>query len=542
MPLNFRLMKKSLLYFTFLSIFHLGLAQGSFFNILEYGAINDGKTINTKAIQKAIDACAGKGGGTVYFPAGNYVSGTIFLKSFVSLHLESGAVLEGSKNIEDYTVTISKIRAYTDNYANKSLIFGEDLEYISITGHGIIDGNGVSFQPSAELQKSDRFAWYKARPMMIRIINCKKVRVTEVTLRNSAMWLELYQACEDVLIDGITVNNYANANCDGIDIDGCNRVSISNCKISSLDDAICLKSTFDKPSRNVTITNCIISSDCSAFKLGTESTGGFENIVLNNCTIYDTKKSGIALELVDGGTLDRVSISNVTMNNVGAAIFIRLGNRARSHLENNPMAYLNREEADKNLQKPGMGRLSDISISHVQATNVGITGCSITGIPMFPARDISINDVRIAFKGGGSSDLATKHIEEFPDKYPDHEMFGTLPAYGFFCRHVKRLTLDNIDLSFEEPDYRPALFLSDVTDSRVSDMNASVEERTESLIVIDSSKNIIIRDCNVFKKSGLLASIKNGSSGIIFENNNIFNAYKMYKLDSSIVKSDITIR
>ena len=150
-----------------------------------------------------------------------------------------------------------------------------------------------------------------------------------LTLRNSPMWVQHYLACEGVCIDGIRVESTCNANNDGIDIDGCERVRIANCDIRSGDDALVLKSTLERPCRNVVVTNCVLSSLCNAFKLGTESNGGFENIVMSNCAIYDTRISGIALELVDGGTLEQVSISNVTMHNTRSAIFIRLGDRAR---------------------------------------------------------------------------------------------------------------------------------------------------------------------------------------------------------------------
>ena len=322
-------MKKILLSIILVIICHSGSAQATSFNILDFGAVNDGKTINTIAIQKAIDVCASKGGGTVYFPAGKYISGTLFLKSHITLNLGPGAILEGSNNLNDYPVTISQIRSYTDNYTDKSLIYGEGLEYIGITGHGIIDGNGESFQVSDDLVKKSLSDSYKARPYIIRIINCKNVIVKEITLKNSPMWVQHYMYCQNVLIEGITVNSRVNHNNDGIDIDACDNVRISDCNITSGDDAIVIKSTLDKPCKNINITNSTLSSNCNAFKLGTESNGDFQNINLSNCTIYDTRLAGIALEMVDGGSLNNVSVSDVNMDNVGCAVFIRLGNRAR---------------------------------------------------------------------------------------------------------------------------------------------------------------------------------------------------------------------
>jgi len=441
------------------------------FNIVNYGAKGDGSTLNTKSIQSAIDACANEGGGIVYFPAGKYLSGTLFLKSYITLYLDVGAVLVGSKNLDDYPVTISKVRSYTDDYTDKSLLYGEGLEHIAIVGQGTMDGNGGSFPKGFP---------YKIRPYMMRIINCKKVQVKDVTIINSPMWVQHYLACEDVNIDGISVNSRVNWNNDGIDIDGCNNVRISNCHIISGDDAICLKSTLDKPCNNVTITNCVLSSTCNAFKMGTETNGGFQNITLSNCTIYDTPLAGIALELVDGGTLDQVSISNVTMNNVGAAIFIRLGNRARPFNEK--------------MAKPGMGKLSNVIISNVLATNVGNTGCSITGLPGYPVKNISLDNIHITFQGGGTQELVNREIPEVPEDYPEYSMFGKLPAYGFYCRHAENLTFNNVELDFTEPDVRPAIVCDDITGLELYKIKA-ILTGDEPLVQCKDVKNMFVQSC-----------------------------------------------
>jgi len=443
-----------------------------FYNILDYGAKGDGTVMNTKSIQAAIDACAGGGGGTVYFPAGKYLSGTLFLKSNITLYLETGSVLLGSKSLDDYPVTVSKIRSYTDNYTDKSLIYGEGLEYIGIIGQGIMDGNGEAFKGP-----------YKVRPYMIRIISCKNVLVRDITIVNSPMWLQHYLACENVNIDGITVNSRRDfVNNDGIDIDGCDNVRISNSVIICGDDAIVLKSTLNKPCKNVTVTNCIISSNCNGFKLGTETNGGFENIAFSNSTIYDTKLGGIALELVDGGTLDKVSVSNITMDSVGAAIFIRLGNRAR------PIG--------ENMEKPGMGKLANVIICNVQATRVGNIGCSITGLPGYPVKNITLNNIRLSFIGGGTQESVNREIPELPEKYPEFRMFGMLPSYGFYCRHAENLTFNDIDLDFTEPEPRPALVFDDVNGLelyKIKAMSGGKEPINKCLNV----KNLVTKDGNI---------------------------------------------
>ncbi|MGB9606663.1 MAG: glycoside hydrolase family 28 protein, partial [Bryobacteraceae bacterium] len=247
-------------------------------------------------------------------------------------------------------------------------------------------------------------------------------------------------------IDGITVRSHVNANNDGIDIDCCQRVVISDCNISSGDDAIVLKSTSPRPTRHVAVVNCVLSSICNAFKLGTESNGGFEDIVLSNCTMYETRLSGLAIEMVDGGVLDRISVSNVVMRDVNNVLFIRLGDRGRPYEEGGP--------------RPGVGRLRNVQIAGIQATGASNIGCPISGIPGHYVENVSIRDVDIGFTGGVKQ--APEDVPEHPDRYPEHKMFGTLPAYGFFCRHVRNLRLENVRTSFLEPDERPALVCHDV--------------------------------------------------------------------------------
>ncbi len=459
------------------------------FNVTDFGAKGDGTSLSTKPIQSAIDACAAAGGGTVIFPAGKYLTGTLFLRNNLALHLEAGAVLLGSGDLNDYPVTISSIRSYTDNYTDKSLIFGDGLEHISITGDGILDGNGTSFTGP-----------YKVRPYMIRIINCKDVLVRDVTIINSPMWVQHYLACEDVNIDGITVDSRRDfVNNDGIDIDGCRNVRISNSIIISGDDAIVLKSTLGLSCRNIVVTNCVISSNCNGFKLGTESNGGFENITFSNSVIYDTKLGGIALEMVDGGILDKVSVSNITMNNVGAAIFIRLGNRARPY--------------DVKMEKPGIGSLSNVIISNILATNVGNTGCSITGLPGNTVKNITLNNIRLIFEGGGTKEFVNREIPEIPEKYPEYKMFGMLPAYGFYCRHAENLTFRDVEVGYTKEDARPAMVCEDIAGLDLFHFKAMIGN--EPVLRFRDVRNSMIQSCQAPRGTEIFLSAEGMKSGKI---------------------------
>ena len=313
------------------------LAAATVCSVCDHGAIGDGKTLSTAAIQKTIDTAASQGGGTVQFPPGRYLSGTLWMKSGVTLQLDAGATLLGSTDPKDYPEKLPKIRSYTDQYVRQALIAGEDLERIAICGRGTVNGQGAAFH----------WKEYRNRPYIIRFVNCRDVLTEGVTLQNSAMWMQHYLACDRVRLRGVRVFNHVSYNNDGLDIDACHDVCVSECMFDSDDDALCLKSTLDRACENVTVSNCVLSSHCNALKMGTESHGGFQNIAITNCTIRSPQHSqalsgraagmgGIALEIVNGGAMDRVTISNVAIQGVLVPVFVRLGNRARPFVPGRP--------------------------------------------------------------------------------------------------------------------------------------------------------------------------------------------------------------
>ena len=477
------------------------------FDVYDYAAVGDGNKLDTKAIQAAIDDCTKKGGGKVYLHNGTFLSGTIYLKNNVTLYIEAGATLLGSKNLEDYPVTIPEYRSYTDNYTIRSLIYAEKKENITIAGRGTINGQGESFKKP----NSDRLP-YKKRPYLMRIIQCSNVMVKNITIRNSPMWVQHYLACDNVVIDGVTVNSVVNNNNDGINIDSCQKMRISNCNIRSGDDAIVFKSTSDRPCKDVTVTNCVISTNCNAFKTGTESNGGFENITISNCTVYDTRLSGIALELVDGGKLDKVTLSNINMNNVGSAIFVRLGNRARPFKKDQP--------------KPAMGSMQNIIISNIHATCVDNIGGSITGLPGHLVQNITLQNILIKYKGGGTAEQALADIPEKPESYPEYGMFGTLPAYGLFCRHVKNLKMHNIQLEFENDDLRPALIFDDVNDLDLFSFDAQSTPDTLALVWLKNVNGAFIHGCRPRKTDTTFLKVSGDKSKDITLMNNDFSRVK----------------
>ena len=424
-------------------------------DIINAGAVPDGKTLNTGVIQEAINRVSEHGGGTLVFPPGKFLTGAIILKSGVTLEIKKGAILMGSTNPDDYLSIQPGFVALRTGQPTKQLIFAENQKNISIIGEGTIDGQGSYFERAEENDDPG-----VTRPHLIQFIKCENVTIEGIRLRNSGGWMQHYLACKNLQIKGIDVYNHANYNCDGIDIDGCEDVVISDCMVDSDDDGICLKSTSPAISKNVIISNCVIKSHCNALKMGTESTGGFQNIAINNCVVSPSVdqdpiygnlagQSAISVEMVDGGILDGVVISNISISETSCPIFIRLGNRARKYTDDAP--------------DPGMGILRNVSLSHIVATTSSKITSNITGIPGAYAENIMLSDVIINNLSDGSMEEAQIKVKENDKGYPTPKMFGdVLPASGFFVRHVKNITFNNVQVHLKGENHRPAFIFNDV--------------------------------------------------------------------------------
>jgi len=468
-------------------------AADTVFDPCRFGAKPDGKTLCTQAIQKAIDACAAAGGGTVLLAGGKFLSGTIHLRSHVTIEVAAGATLLGSTNISHYPNNIPSIRSYTDNYVKQSLIAGENLENVGLVGRGVIDGQGRSFK------MKDRSRPWENRPYLIRLVNCRDVLVEGLRLQHSAMWMQHYLACERVTMRGVRVWNFGNANNDGLDLDGCKDCTVSQCVFESDDDAITLKSTFERPSESITISDCIARSHCNAIKMGTESNGGFKDITIANCVVTspaDAQKtyghtrgiSGISLELVDGGKLERVAIANIAIHGVEVPLFLRLGDRARPF--------------KKDMPPIAVGSFRDVVINNIVATDAGKTGCSITGMTNAPIENVSLSNIQLHFEGGGTRELADKQVEELPKKYPEATMFGGLPAYGFYCRHVKGLRFSNVQLRTAAADQRHAMAFDDVENLAIDGFDAAFSPGGAAMLSLMQTRGAIIRGCQPRAKDG----------------------------------------
>ncbi len=481
-------------------------------DVRDCGAVGDGTTLDTKAIQRAIDSCS-LSGGRVVLRGGRFLSGTLFLRSNVTLEIADGATLLGSTDVRDYPIVASPIPTTADVYHTQSLIVGIDLENVALVGRGTIDGQGRSFVPVSR-KKPER---YKNRPNGIRLIRCRNVLVENLRMRNSGKWMQHYFACNRVTIRGITVDNNCNMNNDMLDIDGCRDVTISDCSGQSDDDGITLKSTSAYPCENVAITNCIVGSHCNAVKLGTESCGGFRNVTISNIVIrpsshdsviFGTRNglAGIALLIVDGGILDGVLINNIRIDGPRVPLFLRLGDRG----------------ADSTMPRPAIGRLRNVAISNIVATGADSIGCAITGLPGHPIENVSLSNVQMSSTGGGA--VPAGYPPELPSDYPESGMFGTLPAYGFFIRHATGITFSNITLRTTLAEARPSIASHDVNGLDLRDVRVKAGANAETVFSFDASRDVVVRGTIVSPRVPYLASVTGSSSmNIRFYDNDLSN-------------------
>jgi polygalacturonase len=449
-------------------------AQHSF-NVRDFGAMGDGATIDTPAINRTIDAAAGAGGGNVIFPAGQYLCYTIRLKSHISLQLEAGAIIVAAEVPKEGTPSggydpagpPQPWEAYQDfghNHWPNSLIYGESLEGVSIYGPGLIWGKGLSRGERDELPRAESPG---VGNKAIALKNCRNVVLRDLSILMGGHFAVLLTGTDNVVIDGLTIDT----NRDGIDIDCCRNVRVANCVVNSpWDDAICPKSSFAlgyaRPTENVTITNCYVTGiyefgsllsgkfvqknysdvrkSVGRIKCGTESNGGFKKITITNCILEGCR--GFALETVDGGIIEDITVSNITMRGViHSPLFLRLGKRMRG-----PKGV-----------KPGY--IQRILFSNIVSSGAVAQYPSIlAGESDAPIEDIKFDNLYLEQLGGGTEEWAALQPPEKPDGYPEADMFGTLPASGFFLRHARNIELSNVEIAAIETDARPAIWAEDV--------------------------------------------------------------------------------
>ncbi|HEY5570221.1 MAG TPA: glycoside hydrolase family 28 protein [Bacteroidales bacterium] len=495
------------LFFSFSALGAVGTGSlESRFNVRTFGAKGDGKTLDSPAINKAIDAAAKAGGGTVFVPAGTYLSGSIHMQSNINLFIDAGATILGApQEMNAYDETESyTFGGYQDgghSYFHNSLIWGENLTNVFITGNGMINGGGLTKDSGILDKMCGNDHWEKPDSTVmppVRLGNkaislklCKNVLIRDVTIFHGGHFAILATGCDNMTVDNVTMDT----NRDGIDIDCCSNTTVSNCRINSPnDDGLCIKSTYAlgvvRLTENLTIVNCQVSGykegtlidgtmkkgrDATGrIKFGTEASGGFRNVTITNCTFRYSR--GIALEEVDGGILENITISNISMVDViNYAIYITTGKRNRT---------------------PGLttvSRMKNVLISDIVASGISNwSGIIITGLPECPIEDLRLENIRLVFNGGGTKEQADKIPDELGTDYP--ELRKPVSAYGIFARHVKNLELANITTKFVKDDLRPAAMFYDIQGLEIDNFKPQVAEGVKAAVFGADVSGVIIRN------------------------------------------------
>ena len=460
------------------------------YNVRSFGAVGDGKNLDSPAINTAIEAAFANGGGKIIVPAGIYLCGSIHLKSNIELHLLPGAVIKAapaSMKAYDESESFGGFPEYQDGghtYFHNSLIWAEGQDNISITGRGMIDGEGLTkkdTENAGNVQGGSIGTGDKAIALKL----CTNILIRDITIFRGGHFAIIITGCEKGTIDNVTIDT----NRDGIDIDCCKYLTVTNTKVNTPnDDGIVLKSSYalkkPVPCENILINNCIVTGYklgtfldgtyipekvnwvCGRIKLGTESNGGYRNIAISNCTMMYS--SGLAFEEVDQGRMENIAVSNITMNHVHHyPIYITTGCRNRG---------------PKEVTSPSYG--GDIMISNVIADDAdSLASIIVTGMKEEPLRNIRLHNIQIRYRGGGTSDLSKKEYREQGTNYPEPRWAGPTPAYGLYARHVDGLTVRGLYLETIRPDYRHVVILDDVKNADIQDLTAPVQKGAEKIVI-----------------------------------------------------------
>ena len=436
------------------------------FNVKGYGAIGDGKALDTAAINKAIKECYKSGGGVVYFPAGTYRSGTLHLQSNVTLFIASGAILLGSKEIGDYQ---------RGGYFQRALLHGKDIQNVAIVGQGMIDGNKV-FDPkaiaSAKVNNPDQLpGWggeHMRGPHAIALQSCQKILIRDITVKDASDYAISLYSCDNINIQNVTVTG----GWDGINMYYCNYASISNCHLQTGDD--CIAGTSCK---NLMITNCYINSSCNGLRL----MAGNEHVLINNCIFYSPGAyehksshrhqtiSGITIqpfgEIRPNEIINDITVSNVSMVNVRCPFWLDLRN----------------EDA----------AMRNIFFNNVTVIGAGKVASCIQGAPDNPIENVVFNNVRIISEGGGTKEQSHIEVNESMG-----DAFPILPSYGFYCRYIRNIEFHNVDVGFDKRDLRPGLICDEIENLKLDGFSVQRLSETESPVIFKNVKNLFAHDLN----------------------------------------------
>ena len=516
------------------------------FDPMQFGAKGDGKALDSPAINAAIDACNRAGGGLVYLRPGIYRSGTVILKSNVTLYVEAGATILGSLDLDDYTAMPGP--PVNGDANQKHLIFAKGAENVTLAGPGRIDGQGQNFwEPSGRppLPPEDQWADVIAHEMkkkpsgrpspMLEFVECRWLRIEDLRIENSPGWTMRPYNCDNVTISGIAVKNpIFGSNTDGMDITGSQNVFVSNCSIDTGDDAICIKSEAPyggepRVTKNIVVTNCVLTTCCNGFKLGTATEGGFENITFSNSVIYNNDVpfksrviSGVALEVVDGGWIDGVVVTGIQMQRTRTPIFIRFGNRKR------PFAF------------PRQG-IRGVSIENIHSSDA-LLASSITGLPGMEVQDVTLSNIRVDNVLPCLPQWVGRAVPEDPKSYPEARMFGMLPASGLYVRHVRGLRLDGLVFSATAGEARPTLIFDDVAGARISGFATTPIAGAMPVMQLTHTSDIWISESAAPAGTGAFLGVEGaGSHNILLSANDLRQAQKAFEVAGDVSPKAVTL-
>lgn len=475
------------------------------FLITNYGAKADGKTLNTIAIQKAIDAAFKNKGGCVVFPKGEFLSGSIQMKSNVSLRLEEGAVLLGSTNPGDYIKMEFPGRPDSpkkDDNSQMALVLAHKASNIKLYGKGKIDGQGLQLAlhidslHHAGIAVDPNYSSRRnrpnetMRPKLFRFSQCDNVTIEGLQVGAASCWGLSFELCSNLSLDGLKVVNRSYWNNDGIDITDCKNVKVTNCDLDTADDGICLKSYYPGYANDeIYIANCTIKSSASAIKFGTASYGGFKNVVIKDIEVYDTFRSAIAIESVDGAVIENIAVSDINAVNTGNAIFIRIGQRSGDKAGSIKNVSIKNIKVQVPFGRPDINydlRGPEVDFFHNPFPS------SIVGIPGYQIENVSLENITISYPGRATKGMAyvsLNRLDQVPEvikEYPEFSMFGELPAWAFYVRHAKGISFKNVKVTLDDADFRPAFVFDDVQNLSMEKMDLP-EAKNEQVVL----KNVV---------------------------------------------------